>query len=231
MKHEIDDDKLIEFGNYLKKLRFENGLVYEDIKKLTGIAITILHQIENGGIKKINPFHLIALSNIYKINVLKFYEMIGYVDKEVIDDYHEKEAIEKNIAEIFDNIRNDYAEIPLFSSVAAGAGSIVDEIPESYIKLPLKYKNLRAAFIHGDSMEPTLNDGGIVIFDPTKNENLKDGDIGIFFLNGDYFVKRFYRTKSEVVLQSDNHVYLPIVVKPQEDDFKIWGKFVGAINI
>lgn len=231
MKHEIDDDKLIEFGNYLKKLRFENGLVYEDIKKLTGIAITILHQIENGGIKKINPFHLIALSNIYKINVLKFYEMIGYVDKEVIDDYHEKEAIEKNIAEIFDNIRNDYAEIPLFSSVAAGAGSIVDEIPESYIKLPLKYKYLRAAFIHGDSMEPTLNDGGIVIFDPTKNENLKDGDIGIFFLNGDYFVKRFYRTKSEVVLQSDNHVYLPIVVKPQEDDFKIWGKFVGAINI
>lgn len=231
MKHEIDDDKLIEFGNYLKKLRFENGLVYEDIKKLTGIAITILHQIENGGIKKINPFHLIALSNIYKINVLKFYEMIGYVDKEVIDDYHEKEAIEKNIAEIFDNIRNDYAEIPLFSSVAAGAGSIVEEIPESYIKLPLKYRNLRAAFIHGDSMEPTLNDGGIVIFDPTKNENLKDGDIGIFFLNGDYFVKRFYRTKSEVVLQSDNHVYLPIVIKPQEDEFKIWGKFIGAINI
>lgn len=231
MKHEIDDDKLIEFGNYLKKLRFENGLVYEDIKKLTGIAITILHQIENGGIKKINPLHLIALANIYKINVLKFYEMVGYVDKEVLDDYHEKEAIEKNIAEIFDDIRNDYAEIPLFSSVAAGAGSIIDEIPESYIKLPLKYRNLRAAFIHGDSMEPTLNDGGIVIFDPTKNENLKDGDIGIFFLNGDYFVKRFYRTKSEVVLQSDNHVYLPIVVKPQQDEFKIWGKFIGAINI
>ena len=231
MKHEIDDDKLIEFGNYLKKLRFENGLVYEDIKKLTGIAITILHQIENGGIKKINPFHLIALSNIYKINVLKFYEMIGYIDKEDLDDYHEKEAIEKNIAEIFDDIRNDYAEIPLFSSVAAGAGSIIDEIPESYIKLPLKYRNLRAAFIHGDSMEPTLNDGGIVIFDPTKSENLKDGDIGIFFLNGDYFVKRFYRTKSEVVLQSDNHVYLPIVVKPQQDEFKIWGKFIGAINI
>lgn len=231
MKYEIDDDKLIEFGNYLKKLRFENGLVYEDIKKLTGIAITILHQIENGGIKKINPLHLIALSNIYKINVLKFYEMVGYVDKEVLDDYHKKEAIEKNIAEIFDDIRNDYAEIPLFSSVAAGSGSIVDEIPESYIKLPLKYKNLRAAFIHGDSMEPTLNDGGIVIFDPTKNENLKDGDIGIFFLNGDYFVKRFYRTKSEVVLQSDNHVYLPIVVKPQQDEFKIWGKFIGAINI
>jgi len=231
MKHEIDDDKLIEFGNYLKKLRFENGLVYEDIKKLTGIAITILHQIENGGIKKINPLHLIALANIYKINVLKFYEMVGYVDKEVLDDYHKKEAIEKNIADIFDDIRNDYAEIPLFSSVAAGAGSIIDEIPESYIKLPLKYRNLRAAFIHGDSMEPTLNDGGIVIFDPTKNENLKDGDIGIFFLNGDYFVKRFYRTKSEVVLQSDNHVYLPIVVKPQEDEFKIWGKFIGAINI
>ena len=231
MKYEIDDDKLIEFGNYLKKLRFENGLVYEDIKKLTGIAITILHQIENGGIKKINPLHLIALSNIYKINVLKFYEMVGYVDKEVLDDYHKKEAIEKNIAEIFDDIRNDYAEIPLFSSVAAGSGSIVDEIPESYIKLPLKYKNLRAACIHGDSMEPTLNDGGIVIFDPTKNENLKDGDIGIFFLNGDYFVKRFYRTKSEVVLQSDNHVYLPIVVKPQQDEFKIWGKFIGAINI
>nr|DAT83318.1 MAG TPA: Repressor protein CI [Caudoviricetes sp.] len=231
MKNEIDDDKLIEFGNYLKKLRFENGYTLEFLQSKTNINIADLNRIENASRKKINPFHLIALANIYKINVLKFYEMVGYVDKEVIDDYHEKEAIEKNIAEIFDDIRNDYAEIPLFSSVAAGAGSIVDEIPESYIKLPLKYRNLRAAFIHGDSMEPTLNDGGIVIFDPTKSENLKDGDIGIFFLNGDYFVKRFYRTKSEVVLQSDNHVYLPIVVKPQQDEFKIWGKFIGAINI
>lgn len=41
--------------------------------------------------------------------------MIGYIDKENLDDYHEKEAIERNIAEIFDDIRNDYAEIPLFS--------------------------------------------------------------------------------------------------------------------
>ena len=231
MKYEIDDEKAIDFGVFLKNLRENSGYTLEDIERKTGITVSTVNHIENARKRKINPFHLIALSKIYKINVLKFYELIGYVDKEVLDDYHEKEAIKKNIAEIFDDIRNDYAEIPLFSSVAAGAGSIIDEIPESYIKLPLKYRNLRAAFIHGDSMEPTLNDGGIVIFDPTKNENLKDGDIGIFFLNGDYFVKRFYRTKSEVVLQSDNHIYLPIVVKPQQDEFKIWGKFIGAINI
>lgn len=189
MKNEIDDDKLIEFGNYLKKLRFENGYTLEFLQSKTNINIADLNRIENAGRKKINPFHLIALSKIYKINVLKFYEMIGYIDNEDLNDYHKKEAIEKNIAEIFDDIRNDYAEIPLFSSVAAGAGSIIDEIPESYIKLPLKYRNLRAAFIHGDSMEPTLNDGGIVIFDPTKSENLKDGDIGIFFSEWGLFCK------------------------------------------
>ena len=52
MKNEIDDDKLIEFGNYLKKLRFENGYTLEFLQSKTNINIADLNRIENAGRKK-----------------------------------------------------------------------------------------------------------------------------------------------------------------------------------
>ncbi|RRD38790.1 helix-turn-helix domain-containing protein [Leptotrichia sp. OH3620_COT-345] len=228
MKFEVDDNKMLRFAEFLRNLRNEKKYTLEQIKKATGIGISDINQLENGMRKKINPFHLVALSNIYKINVLKFYEMLGYINKEKIDSYVEKEAIEKNVAEIFDEKSNMFEKIPLFSSVAAGAGKIVDEIPETYIQVPLSGKNFRAAYISGDSMEPTLVNGGIVVFDPHV-EKLKNGDIGVFYLNGEYFVKRFYKGSQGVFLQSDNHIYMPMLVK-EHDDFKIWGKCTGTIN-
>lgn len=228
MKHEINDEKLIEFGNFLKKLRFENGYTLEYLQNKTGINIADLNRIENASRKKINPFHLIALSNIYNINVLTFYEMIGYIDKEKINSFVEKEEIEKNISELFDEKSNLYAKIPLYSSVAAGAGKVVDEMPKSFIQVPMSGKDYRAAYVGGDSMEPTLSDGGIIIFDPDI-EKLKNGEIGVFYLNGEYFVKRFYKGNGEIFLQSDNHIYMPILIK-EHDDFKIWGKCTGTIN-
>ena len=100
MKFEINDEKLVKFGNFIKKLRFENNYTLEQLKRYTGINIADLNRLENDGRKKINSFHLLALSNIYKINVLDLYYMIGYLEKEKIYNFLKNEMIEEKISEI-----------------------------------------------------------------------------------------------------------------------------------
>ena len=53
MKFEINDEKLVKFGNFIKKLRFESNYTLEQLKRYTGINIADLNRLENDGRKKI----------------------------------------------------------------------------------------------------------------------------------------------------------------------------------
>ncbi|WP_158612475.1 S24 family peptidase [Leptotrichia sp. OH3620_COT-345] len=230
MRFEVNDDKLLEFSNFLKKLRAENNYTFEYIRKHTGINIADLNRLENGSKKKINPFHLIELSKIYKINVLKFYEILGYIDHDKIDSYVEKNVIEEKVADFLIEKENRNQKIPLFSSISSSIEKMKNSIPESFIQFPLKNeKALKAAYLLDNTMEPTLNKGSIIIFNSDITE-LSNSEIGIFHYNKEYSVKRFYKVKDETILQSDNYDYPPIIIK-EYDNFKILGKFVGVITI
>ena len=51
MKFEINDEKLVKFGNFIKKLRFESNYTLEQLKRYTGINIADLNRLENDGRK------------------------------------------------------------------------------------------------------------------------------------------------------------------------------------
>lgn len=230
MKFEINDEKLVEFGNFLKKLRFEHNYTLDHLRKFTGINIADLNRLENAGRKKINPFHLLALSNIYKINVLNFYYMLGYVQRETVYSHVKTDMIEKKINDFFIEKYENNVKIPLYSSIKDIFNKDVDNIPDNFIQLPIKKNtNLVSFYVSEHNMEPTLNKNTIVIFD-IGVKKLKNADIGIFFYNNNYFIKKIYRTKSEIILQNDNSDFLPIIVKDQ-DNFKILGKLKWIINI
>ena len=229
LKFAVDLEKSLELGLFLKKARENAKLTTHDVSKLTSISPTDINYLENGKRMRINPLHLIELSNIYKINVLKLYEMIGYIDKKSVSDYEKSNV---TIKEIRDDIREKKEKmkvIPLYSSVSAGTGAIPEGLPVDFISIPLSNSdNLRAAYVKGDSMTPTLPDRSIVIFDPFT-ENFKDNDIGIFYYNGEMFIKRFYTKRSIIVLSSDNPHYTPIVID-EKDEFKICGKYVAHLE-
>ena len=76
----------------------------------------------------------------------------------------------------------------------------------------------------GDSMEPLYLDGQIIWIH--KQETLEEGEIGVFFLDGDAYVKKYHQSDSGIQLISLNKKYAPIQVT-SGSTLKTFGKVVG----
>ena len=78
--------------------------------------------------------------------------------------------------------------------------------------------------VAGDSMEPLYLNGQIIWIH--KQDTLEEGEIGIFFLDGEAYVKKYHQTDSGIQLISLNSKYSPINVS-SESTLKTFGKVVG----
>lgn len=106
--------------------------------------------------------------------------------------------------------QNDFVVPILDQSLSAGKGQILpdDDNPIGYIAVPKELKRygnkLAAIYVNGDSMEPTLQRGDLVVCDSCG----WDGD-GIYALrmDGCGYVKRLARKPGKLVVISDNPKY------------------------
>ena len=78
--------------------------------------------------------------------------------------------------------------------------------------------------ISGDSMEPRFVNGQIVWVQ--KQDTLNNGEIGIFFLDGNAYCKKLQDDEKGLYLISLNSTYDPIAINDNQT-FKIFGKVVG----
>lgn len=109
--------------------------------------------------------------------------------------------------------------------VSAGAGEYLHEDTTSYIKVPVTNLTVRASFalrVHGDSMEPAYFDGDIVLVAADAEVNI--GDIGIFIVNGEGFIKE--RGKDRLI--SLNNKYKDIRIG-SDDTCVCKGKVIGSL--
>ena len=106
---------------------------------------------------------------------------------------------------------------------SAGTGNFLDdenfEEREIYDNVPKRADF--GVYLDGDSMEPRFHDEELVWIE--KTDYLEDGDIGLFYLDGMTFFKKFSRKKIGTFLVSLNAKYKPIPVK-EDSVFKIFGK-------
>lgn len=110
--------------------------------------------------------------------------------------------------------------------VSAGTGQLLDSDHFSEIEVGDEVSP-NADFgvrVSGDSMEPLYCDRQVIWIH--EQETLDEGEIGIFYLDGESYVKKFHRSETGIELISLNKKYAPIQVKP-EKGFKIFGKVVG----
>ena len=71
--------------------------------------------------------------------------------------------------------------------------------------------------VRGDSMEPRLFEGDVVLVQKTPIDELLNGDMVVVIINQDEgLVKRYYYTDSRVHLQSDNSRYPPRMFTREE---------------
>jgi phage repressor protein C with HTH and peptisase S24 domain len=126
----------------------------------------------------------------------------------------------------------DYVKIPIVAVVGAGGGANPYlEVTDRGINFPLElFKKLFTANpgyvdaleVMGDSMNPTLNPGDLVLID-TQSLDVSSG-IYVFVYEGDILVKRLARIGRKISIISDNSVYPSQELSSADIDFKILGK-------
>ena len=112
-----------------------------------------------------------------------------------------------------------------YAAVSAGNGSFLDgEDYEMYSAADIPEKADFGMYISGDSMKPVYHDRELIWIEQT--EQLKDGETGIFYLDGNTYVKKFQNNKNGAYLVSLNKAYEPTPIT-ESSSFKILGRVLS----
>ena len=114
-------------------------------------------------------------------------------------------------------------------AVSAGTGEpLGDTDYKTSIEIPTEQvpENAHCCLrVNGDSMEPAYKDGDIV-FVQRQDEPVREGEIGVFSLNGEGYMKRL----GDKELESLNPKYPAIPIR-QYDDLRCFGRVLGKLSM
>ena len=136
---------------------------------------------------------------------------------------HASGMYEKQTAKII-----PFRSIDIFeNAVSAGTGNFLVDGPKETVRIDESILPEDTTFgvrISGDSMEPEFHDGQIAWV--LQQESVANGEIGIFALNGEAYIKKLQNDKDGIFLISLNEKYAPIKVS-ENDRLDIFGKVLG----
>ena len=121
----------------------------------------------------------------------------------------------------------DTALLPIVGKISCGSGNVAYEDIEGYEPTPLdwirggEYMYLRAK---GDSMvNARILDGDLLLI--RKQDEVEDGEIAAVLIDDETVLKKVYRSGNQLILQSENPKYKPMVCHIGEgQQIKIIGK-------
>lgn len=112
-----------------------------------------------------------------------------------------------------------------YEAVSAGNGSFLDsEDYEMYSSADIPEKADFGVYVSGDSMEPRYHNRELIWIEQT--EWLEDGEIGIFYFDGNAYVKKFQNNRRGAYLVSLNKAYSPMPIT-ESSSFKIFGRVLS----
>ncbi|MGL5124071.1 MAG: LexA family protein [Fusobacteriaceae bacterium] len=219
-----------EFSRYLSEFLMETGYKLEYVSTKTNASLSAVGFYKNGDRTPKDDF----IDNFIKAFSL---------DEEIIKEIIARDRTPKNILTKLDKLEKlkntvvnfsgreelEMMRVPLYSSVSAGIGKFPEAVPIDYIDIPKIYGEVFSVVVDGDSMEPKIKKGDIIVV--KKNEEIKVGEIGIFILNrefGDAVVKRLKYKNGIHVLESDNINYEDIKINTK--DVVFCGKVIFIIK-
>ena len=159
---------------------------------------------------------------------IKKYRVLDTHGKKVVDSALELEYERMTHVETKE-MRGGITYISLFDlAVSAGTGEPLGTTDyTTKIQIPTEQVPEEAHVclrVNGDSMEPAYKDGDIV-FIHKQDEPVREGEIGVFSLNGKGYMKRLGHKE----LESLNPKYPAIPIR-QYDDLRCFGKVLGKLS-
>ncbi len=190
---------MLELYKNIKRLREEKGLSQDALAKLTGYT-------DRSSITKIEKGQV----DLQQSKIELFAKALGTTSRDLVGDMDSSLPVKKGIA------------INVLGRVAAGIPieaieNIIDteEISEEMAKTG----DFFGLQIHGDSMEPKISEGDIVIV--RKQEDAENGQIIIATVNGtDATCKRLRKYRDGIELISNNPSYDPMFFSNEEIESK-----------
>ena len=223
-------------GEILKKYRELKGLNKKEAGDLVGISDSFWSRIENEK-REISPKLLEKIINKFEIPEIdseKIKELQALKEvPEIIKNKLEEKGIDINNLDKMD----EYCEkilLPCRGEASAGFGRINCNEPTEYIEVS-KHNFSKKSFVVkvlGDSMEPEIKDGSIIIVDPNQCDwDYINNKIAVVRYKDEIYVKRLrLRNNGRVILlESINPAYETITILSEDIEyFKCYGKVVGV---
>lgn len=123
-----------------------------------------------------------------------------------------------------------FRTIPLYGTIPAGSPLIVEETAEDFVTLPEKWTKGEEVFllrVRGESMSPYILPGDQVII--RRQQRIPEGAVGVFRLDNEVTLKRYYLQKDQVILKGDNPEIRPLTIKKQDlSSFSVIGRVIGV---
>ena len=188
-------------GERLKQCRKQAKQTLDQIGTVVGVHKTTVMRWEKGNTERIGLPTIQKLAHYYGVSPAW---LMG-ADVSMLEDENQSQ---KHLA----------VKIPVLGFIRAGipmdaVENIIDyeEIPESMAK----NGDYFALQIKGDSMEPKISEGDVVIV--KKQSTAENGEVAVILVNGnDATVKKFFKTEAGIKLISTNPQYDPFFFTPQE---------------
>lgn len=230
-------------GDQIKKRRTELEMTQSELSAATGIKATTISNYENN-VSSPSDENIYKLMTALKCDANFLFEWVKkeveqFTDKEkahikkyrTLDKYGKK-AVDDLLQTEYDRCTSEphrakvieitFAEL----KVSAGTGEFLSDDNKSVITISDTPLNRSASYVvqvSGDSMEPEYHDKDMLLV--KEQETVEVGEIGIFFLNGDGYVKKFGADR----LISLNEKYDDILLH-EFDSFKCFGKVLGKVE-
>ena len=235
-----------EIVNILKEEKDKQGLSISELARRVNMAKSAVSRYFNytrefplnraddfARVLNITPEYLLGVNENKKDNsttkrILDIvFSKLDEPRQEKVVTYAKSELDDQNkVMEIEDyQIEKEY---PYYDdAVSAGTGQYIGTSQRETITLPVDFDADYVVPVYGDSMEPEYHDGDYIFIESTVN--LNDGEIGVFELYGDTYVKQLILEDDHAYLHSLNKKYKDMKVDA-DSDFRVLGRVVGRYS-
>lgn len=156
-------------------------------------------------------------------DIIRIYNQLESPRQKYVYSVAEKQLEEQNnVIDI-----NDYLEEELYGYASAGTGQQVYDNPVETIRLhksdiPAQHYDLILQVV-GDSMEPAFKDSEYIFI--RKTDNLRNGQFGVFIIDGESYLKKVYVEDDHLRLVSLNDKYEDLIFT-EDDGITLVGQVV-----
>lgn len=195
-------------GSILKQLLEQRGMSVSELSRRAGVSSQTLYSLIKRDSMKVDFDVLLKICRALNAPVSTFYggadggESLSLAERGLVSRYRRLDEHGRRLTSLVldaelerigggEKAPERSKVIPLYYTPAAAgyASPALGEDYENY-EVPVSSKADFAARIQGDSMEPWIADGSVVL---VKRGRVEIGDVGLFFVDGDMKCKQYCR--------------------------------------